>query len=190
MELLRISYCIMQSFDIQLCLLPARRWSWDRNNSADILCDPWQPAQRGKWSLLKHVMCPGSLLSCNGMERIKMGLNGSACRGNGQVTLLGPAAYVSITVVYCQIIVTSLTVTHVELDLGVRSWDAFQRFSEFIVSFISLCRHNVNIFQKSVDNCTYGIACYYLSFYMVALVFKHVLFYNVMWMCPTKKQKG
>lgn len=48
-------------------------------------------------------------------------LNESACRGNGQVTLLGPAAYVSITVMYCQIIVTFLTVTHAEIDLGVKS---------------------------------------------------------------------
>lgn len=72
MELLSMSYSVL-SFDVQLCLLPARRWRWDRNNGADILCDTLPHAQRAKWSLLGRVMRTGSPLSCNGMERIKKG---------------------------------------------------------------------------------------------------------------------
>lgn len=123
MELLSMSYSVMRSFDNQLCLLPASRWRWDRNNAADILCDPWLPAQRGKWALLKRVMCTGSLLSCNGMERIKKGAKWECLQREWPGDFVSPC---SISQYCCDVLsdYCDLPVTHA---YGARSWCGVQR---------------------------------------------------------------
>lgn len=172
----------MLSFDGQLCLLPGRRWRRDRNNSADILCDPWRPAQRGKCSLLKRVMCPGSLLSCNGMERIKRAK--WECL---QRQWLGD--FVSLrSIRHCCCDVSSdyydLPVTHTWRDLGVLRGIA--AFDGFVLCFSAFTFQSTN--DKIADNCF--LFC--LSLYMVAPLFEAAFFYvyNVMWMCPTENPRG
>ncbi len=91
----------------------------------------------------------------------------SAFTGNGQVTLLAPAAYATIAVMCCQIIVTFLSVTRVEANLGVKSF-----FGAFMCHFCTfLCKHP-NVCDKFADNWTSGIGSCRAShcLYMVAPV--------------------
>lgn len=85
-----------------------------------------------------------------GWRGLKRGLNGSACRGNGQVTLLAPAASVSIAVMYCQIIVTFLSLMRMEPDLGVESREGSQCFGGVYGAFFKF--HPANITMEFADN--------------------------------------
>ena len=56
---------------------------------------------------------------------------------------------------------------------------------------VCLCFYIYSNSNKIADNWTFGNGSYCLSLYMVAPVFCGCfLLYNVMWMCPTAKQRG
>ena len=97
--------------------------------------------------------------------------------GSGQVTLLAPAAYVSVAVMYCQIIVTFLSVTHGDTaDLhGTRSPAGSQLLLAGSRFYTSPCKHPAAR-DKTADNWSFGIGSRWLS-WCEAPVFEAAFFH-------------
>lgn len=86
---------------------------------------------RGEWSLLRRVMCTGSPLSCNGMERIKRAKWECLLRGEP-----GDCRPLQQTPVSLWCTVRSLwpcCQSHVELDLGLKYPGHTVAFSVFLI---------------------------------------------------------
>lgn len=86
------------------------------------------------------------------------------------MTLFPPTAYTSVAVTYCQIIVTFLSVTHVERNLREKSLEMC------CLCFCCIYAFTFNS-DEIADNLTFETGSYCLGLYMVAPLFDSAFCY-------------